>query len=119
MSWITGDDGTAMEAAATPGSLDPPAPEVRREMLRLQLEAEAAELAAEAATLAADAREAGDDEGEQVLEAAADEAAELRVVLAAEPTVPPIAGEDAAATDTPQAAIAEPAEGADEVRPTS
>jgi hypothetical protein len=85
MSWITGDDGTSMEAPAAPGSLDPPPPEVRREMLRLQLEAEAAELAAEASTLAADAREAGDEEGEQVLEAAAEDAAELRTVLASEP----------------------------------
>ena len=54
LSWITGD----FEDAATrpaPGSLAPPPLEVRREMLRLELEAEVANLQAEAEALAADA----------------------------------------------------------------
>jgi hypothetical protein len=53
MSWISGDY-EADEAPAPPGSLAPPPPAVRREMLRLELEAQVANLQAEAGAMAAD-----------------------------------------------------------------
>ncbi|HVL53907.1 MAG TPA: hypothetical protein VM344_06560, partial [Vitreimonas sp.] len=62
LTWITGEDADDGDTVAPPGSVDPPAPEVRREMLRMELEAEVAELQAEVGALAADAREAGLDE---------------------------------------------------------
>ena len=56
LSWISGeyaeDDGGA---AATPGSLAPPPADVRREMLRLELEAQVANAQAEVEAMAADA----------------------------------------------------------------
>jgi hypothetical protein len=56
LSWISGeyaeDDGAG---AATPGSLAPPPAEVRREMLRLELEAQVANAQAEVEAMAADA----------------------------------------------------------------
>ncbi len=56
LSWISGeyaeDEGAA---AATPGSLAPPPVEVRREMLRLELEAQVANAQAEVEAMAADA----------------------------------------------------------------
>ena len=56
LSWISGEyDESAEEAAPTPGSLAPPPAEVRREMLRLELEAQVANAQAEAESLAADA----------------------------------------------------------------
>jgi hypothetical protein len=83
LTWITGEDTGEPEVPAPPGSLDPPPPEVRREMLRMELEAEVAELQAEVGALAAEAREAGLDEEEQALEAVADDAADLRDDVAA------------------------------------
>jgi hypothetical protein len=53
MSWISGDYEPD-EKPAPPGSLAPPPPDVRREMLRLELEAQVANLQAEAGALAAD-----------------------------------------------------------------
>ena len=62
LSWISGEDSGADEAPAPPGSLAPPPPDVRREMLRLELEAELTNLQAEAESIVseteADAREA-------------------------------------------------------------
>src|SRR4051812_39932234 len=56
LSWISGeyaeDDGAG---AATPGSLAPPPAEGRREMLRLELEAQVANAQAEVEAIAADA----------------------------------------------------------------
>jgi hypothetical protein len=56
LSWISGeyteDDAVP---SATPGSLSPPPAEVRREMLRLELQAQVANAQAEAEALAADA----------------------------------------------------------------
>ena len=56
LSWISGeyaeDDGGA---APTPGSLAPPPADVRREMLRLELEAQVANAQAEVEAMAADA----------------------------------------------------------------
>jgi hypothetical protein len=60
LSWISGEYDGPDEAPAPPGSLAPPAPAVRREMLRLELEAQVANLQAEAGAMAAEeAVEAG------------------------------------------------------------
>src|SRR6266550_3114185 len=61
LSWISGDyeaDDAASRAA--PGSLAPPAAAVRREMLRLELEAQVANAQAEVESMAADAAIEGD-----------------------------------------------------------
>ena len=88
LSWITGEVPDDPESPAPPGSLAPPPPEVRREMLRLELEAEVAQLQAEVGALAADAREQGSEEDREVLEGVADEVAELRADVAVEPPEP-------------------------------
>ena len=56
LGWISGDydDGTGGTTAA-PGSLAPPPANVRREMLRLELEAQVANAQAEVGSMAADA----------------------------------------------------------------
>jgi hypothetical protein len=54
MSWISGEYNEE-EKPAAPGSLSPPPPDVRREMLRLELEARVANLQAEAGAMAAEA----------------------------------------------------------------
>jgi len=55
LSWISGEYAEDDESTATPGSLAPPPAEVRREMLRLELEAQVANAQAEVEALAADA----------------------------------------------------------------
>ena len=55
MSWISGEYDEDPENPAPPGSLSPPPPEVRREMIRLELEAQVANLQAEAGAMAAEA----------------------------------------------------------------
>lgn len=55
MSWISGEYDDDADKPAPPGSLSPPPPEVRREMLRLELEAQVANLQAEAGAMAAEA----------------------------------------------------------------
>jgi hypothetical protein len=55
MSWISGEYDEDTDKPAPPGSLSPPPPEVRREMLRLELEAQVANLQAEAGAMAAEA----------------------------------------------------------------
>lgn len=56
LSWISGEYAEDDDAgAATPGSLAPPPAEVRREMLRLELEAQVANAQAEVEAMAADA----------------------------------------------------------------
>ena len=56
LSWISGEyDEGEDESAPTHGSLAPPPAEVRREMLRLELEAQVANAQAEVEALAADA----------------------------------------------------------------
>ena len=57
LGWISGDydaDGEAGAARAAPGSLAPPPADVRREMLRLELEAQVANAQAEVESMAAD-----------------------------------------------------------------
>jgi hypothetical protein len=53
MSWISGDYEVE-DAPAPAGSLSPPPPDVRREILRLELEAQVANLQAEAGAIAAE-----------------------------------------------------------------
>ena len=55
MSWISGEYDEDEGATAPPGSLAPPPAAVRREILRLELEAEVANLQAEADALMAEA----------------------------------------------------------------
>ena len=56
LGWISGDyDEDAAGTTAAPGSLAPPPADVRREMLRLELEAHVANAQAEVEALAADA----------------------------------------------------------------
>ena len=55
LSWISGEYTEDEGESATPGSLAPPPAAVRREMLRLELEAQVANAQAEAEALAADA----------------------------------------------------------------
>jgi hypothetical protein len=55
LSWISGDYDDSADKPAPPGSLAPPPFEVRREMLRLEIEAETAILQAETDALAAEA----------------------------------------------------------------
>lgn len=63
LSWISGEYDDGVDEPAPPGSLSPPPIEVRREMLRLEIEAETASLQAQTDALAAeaalDAREHG------------------------------------------------------------
>lgn len=54
LTWLSGETEEPAAATAAPGALDPPPPEVRREMLRLEVAAELSELAAEAGALEAD-----------------------------------------------------------------
>lgn len=84
LSWISGDYPEAEGSPGDPAALAPPDVQVRREMLRLELEAEVANLQAEAEALRAEAvlegraRDAGPDDA-----AAADEvAAEIQVIEA-------------------------------------
>ncbi len=55
LGWISGDYDDDGETAAAPGSLAPPPADVRREMLRLELEAQVANAQAEVESMAADA----------------------------------------------------------------
>jgi hypothetical protein len=55
LSWISGDYPNEEGSDAAPGSLSPPPVEVRREMLRLELEAQVANAQAEVEAMAADA----------------------------------------------------------------
>jgi hypothetical protein len=56
LSWISGEYSDDEDAStATPGSLSPPPADVRREMLRLELEAQVANAQAEVEAMAADA----------------------------------------------------------------
>ncbi|HEY0443981.1 MAG TPA: hypothetical protein VGC90_07160 [Candidatus Limnocylindrales bacterium] len=56
LSWISGDDGAEFDTPAQPGSLAPPLPDVRREMLRLEIEAEVASMQAEAEWIVSEAQ---------------------------------------------------------------
>src|SRR5512135_1238276 len=74
MAWITGDEGTEPASPESTAALAPPPPEVRREMLRLQMEAELAQASAEAEAMATDEALAADEKGDQAGAKAAVEA---------------------------------------------
>ena len=74
LSWISGEYPDETPSAADAGALAPPDPEVRREMLRLALEAEVANLQAEADALIAEATVEGHAPGADGAEAAAADA---------------------------------------------
>jgi hypothetical protein len=107
LGWITGEDSGDDETPAAPGSLEPPPPEVRREMLRMQLEAEVADLQAEVGSLASEAREEGLKPDEQALEAVADDLAELEEEVADDAPADD-ATTDGASTGAPAAEAEEP-----------
>jgi hypothetical protein len=94
MSWISGEYDDGSDRPAPPGALSPPPPEVRREMLRLEIEAEVANLQAEADSMAS--------------EAAVESLVPLDVLYAPQPelVVAAHATPDAAAAATPEAATA-------------
>jgi hypothetical protein len=106
MSWISGEYEPE-EAPAPPGSLAPPPPDVRREMLRLELAAQVANLQAEAGAIAAEeAVEAGTtiaetDAGAAL--AAVDESTRIEAAYAAEPTPGPEADVVPASEELPPA----------------
>jgi hypothetical protein len=54
MSWISGEYDEGPDGPSPPGSVSLPSPEVRREMLRLEIEAEVANLQAEAESIASE-----------------------------------------------------------------
>jgi hypothetical protein len=74
LSWISGEYPDETPSATEAGALAPPDPDVRREMLRLALEAEVANLQAEADALIAEATVEGHAPGVDAAETAAAEA---------------------------------------------
>lgn len=77
LSWISGEYPDQPTTDADSGALAPPDPEVRREILRLELEAEVANLQAEADALRADATVEG-----RLPEASPEDAAAAEEVIA-------------------------------------
>jgi len=103
MSWFSGDYEVE-DAPAPPGSLSPPPLDVRREMLRLELEAQVANLQAEAGAIAAEeAVESGTTIAETEVGAA------LAAVTEAARSEAEHAGESNAATPVTDSADAAPA----------
>jgi hypothetical protein len=90
LSWISGEDAEPAEAPAPPGSLAPPPPDVRREILRLELQAEVANLQAEADSMLAD-EQAQADENAPSSEGAAPEVAAEATANADDSREPPVA----------------------------
>lgn len=54
LTWLSGDAEPEATTPAAPGALDPPPPEVRREMLRLAMAAAISDLSAEVGAIEAD-----------------------------------------------------------------
>lgn len=54
MAWLSGEYDEGPDGPSPPGSVSLPSPEVRREMLRLEIEAEVANLQAEAESIASE-----------------------------------------------------------------
>lgn len=54
LTWLSGETEPEATTPAAPGALDPPPPEVRREMLRLAMAAELSDLSAEVGAMEAD-----------------------------------------------------------------
>jgi hypothetical protein len=106
MSWISGDYEIE-EAPAPPGSLAPPPLAVRREMLRLELEAQVANLQAEAGAMAAEeAVESGTTIAETDIGAAlaaVNDAARTEASQTHQPTADPVMDATPASEDLPPA----------------
>jgi hypothetical protein len=99
LSWISGEyDEDQGGATAPPGSLSPPPAAVRREILRLELEAQVANAQAEVEAMAADAAV---EEGEAQDLAAASVAEGAEPIEAAD--APVASGETAAEPDSDEA----------------
>lgn len=107
LSWISGEYQED-EVPAPPGSLEPPSADVRREILRLELEAQVANLQAEAGAMAAEQAVDAVDAGASPETAKADaraalEAADEAIAAAAPPETleagAPAAAEIAATAD--------------------
>jgi hypothetical protein len=96
LGWISGDYDGGVEPSATPGSLAPPDEAVRREMLRLELEAQVANAEAEVGAMAADAAV---EEGRSLAPAEATPASAS--AAAPEDPVPPEATADDDSGETP------------------
>ncbi len=107
LGWISGDYEDGGAATAAPGSLAPPPAAVRREMLRLELEAQVANAQAEVEAMAADAAVEEGRSLEPTAAGPAEAAADESVTEEAE-----------SAPETPVAATAaESADGHDEAPP--
>ena len=86
LGWISGEyDDAAAGPSAAPGSLAPPPADVRREMLRLELEAQVANAQAEVEAMAADAAV---EEGRSLAPADVSDAADAGEVTADADIVP-------------------------------
>jgi len=107
LAWISGDADyeDATEPVAPPGSLDLPGPEVRREMLRLEMAAKIADLTAEAGAMAADEAIAAGATGD-LAAARADILAQVDASAATDALI----AEDVAAAAEPADAVPEPAD---------
>jgi hypothetical protein len=110
LSFITGEAPGETEKTANPESLAPPALAVRREMRRLEIEAERADLEAETVALKTDvvvemgiplSQLGGADADLAEAAMPADEAAEVAAELAAERTAPAAAPSEAPAPTAP------------------
>src|SRR5438552_10858935 len=99
LGWISGDYDEDSGAAAAPGSLAPPSGDVRREMLRLELEAQVANAQAEVESMAADA--------------AVEEGRSLEPLASTDAEAPSEASPAAAATTSDEAAPADASRPAD------
>jgi hypothetical protein len=115
LQWISGEPGDEENAPqAAPGSLAPPADEVRREIRRLELEAHLTNLSAEASAIAADdALEASAANDLAAAEAALNVARDARTVSEAldAGTLDAIGLTDGSRTDDGASADAESADG--------
>lgn len=107
VAWLTGADiEEGMQQPASPEALAPPPPEVQREMLRLQMEAELTQLSAEVESLATDEAVAAHEEGDTARAQAA-----LAAVLGADATTESInEAAELAAAEAELAAATSPAE---------
>jgi hypothetical protein len=111
LSFLTGEVSVDQGGSADPASFAPPSDEVRREMLRLQLEAERADLEAEAVALKSDVLATRGIPLSALADEAEPDAGEAN---AAEPAVATVAAPaDVAAPPSPETADVPPAAPAD------
>jgi hypothetical protein len=113
LSWISGEYQTDLPSKAEQQAIAPPDLDVRREILRLELEAEVANLQAEADALRAEAAAEGRVVDFPTEAAAAPEGADATETAATEPTATLDVASDADAETSP------PAEGESEDKATA